>query len=139
MQEGVTAEMDKVKKFLNLWIPPLLYAILIFWLSSSERPFNIELEVANIDKLIHFLEYSIFGFLLIRAIRGSDVDISSNRAVLIAFTIGALYGFTDELHQSIVPGRFATVSDFIFDSIGTFVGAVVFYLKKSPSHQNKLK
>lgn len=121
--------MDKAKKFIKLWFPLILYAILIFWLSSLERPFVITPEFEHSDKLIHFLEYAVFGFILIRAIRNSDENISGNAAVLITFLIGTFYGLTDELHQSVVPGRFASVYDFIFDSIGTFVGAIVFTMR----------
>jgi VanZ family protein len=118
--------MDKIKKFIKLWFPPIFYAILIFYGSSIEGPFIVDLEVGNIDKLIHFLEYLFFGFLLIRAIRGSDARITKNTAILLTFIIGTFYGFTDELHQSVIPGRFATISDFIADSIGTFIGAVIY-------------
>lgn len=116
---------DNVKNFLKLWLPVIAYAILIFWGSSLEQPFGIELKIKNIDKLLHFLEYAVLGFLLVRAIRGSDAELSGKTVVLVAFAIGALYGFTDELHQTVVPGRFATISDFIFDSIGTVTGAII--------------
>ena len=117
--------VDKLKSFLRLWLPVIAYAVLIFSLSSIEQPFYIELKVDNIDKLLHFLEYLVFGFLLIRAVCGSDAKISRNAAIMMVFAIGSFYGFTDELHQSVIPGRFATISDFIFDSIGSFVGAVI--------------
>ena len=116
----------EIRKFLYLWLPPLLYCVAIYWFSSCERPFGIELKVENIDKLIHLAEYSILGFLLIRAIRNSDVNMSGAMAIVITFCLGTFYGLTDELHQSVIPGRSATVSDFIFDSIGTFTGALVF-------------
>ena len=108
---------------MKLWLPVIAYAILIFWISSLERPFGIKYEIGYLDKLVHFLEYSVFGFLLVRAIYGSDIKTSRKIAILIAFLIGSLYGITDELHQSVVPGRFATISDFIFDSLGSFFGA----------------
>jgi VanZ family protein len=115
-----------MRSFLRPWFPVLVYAILIFWLSSLERPFGVEFKTGYVDKLAHLLEYTIFGFLLIRAIYGSNVNISRRTAIIIAFIIGACYGFTDELHQSVVPGRSASVFDFIFDCMGTFVGSVVF-------------
>lgn len=118
--------MDNIRKFIKLWCPPIFYAILIFYGSSLEGPLIVDLEVGNMDKLIHFLEYLFFGFLLIRAIRGSDARITRNTTILLTFIIGTFYGFTDELHQGVVPGRFATISDFIADSIGAFVGAVIF-------------
>ena len=114
-----------MKSFLKLWPPVIAYAILIFWVSSLERPFGIRFEGWHIDKLIHFLEYAVFGFLLVRAISGSDAKISGKTAIMIAFLIGSFYGLTDELHQSVVPGRFATISDFIVDCIGSLAGAII--------------
>jgi VanZ family protein len=127
--------MNNTKTFSKLWLPVITYAILIFWISSVERPFGIELKITNADKVIHFLEYSIFGFLLIRAIHGSNAVISRNAAILMTFAIGTFYGFTDELHQSVVPGRFATVTDFVFDSIGSFAGAIIFTIKNSQGNK----
>ncbi len=117
--------MSEVKKFLKLWLPVIAYAMLIFYFSSLEGPFETKFKIANIDKLIHLLEYLVFGFLLMRAIRLSGAKISVKVAILMTFLIGFLYGVTDELHQSVVPGRFATVSDSIFDSIGSLAGAII--------------
>lgn len=114
-----------MKSFLKLWSPVIAYAILIFWVSSLERPFGISFEGGHIDKAIHFLGYTVFGFLLVRAISGSDAKISGKTAIVIAFLIGSFYGLVDELHQSVIPGRFATVSDFIFDCIGSLAGAII--------------
>lgn len=121
--------MDNAKKFIKLWFPLALYAILIFWSSSLEQPIFIKPELKHSDKVVHFIEYAVFGFLLIRAIRNSDEKISRKAAILLTFILGSFYGFTDELHQSVVPGRYACVYDFIFDSLGTFAGAVVFTMR----------
>lgn len=120
--------MEKTKKFLKLWLPPVAYSVLIFWLSSFEQPFIEKINITHIDKVFHFLEYSLFAFLLIRALYFSDDTLPMNKVFIISCIIGAFCGFTDELHQSIVPGRYATVGDFIADTIGTFSGAAVFIL-----------
>ena len=117
--------MDRARSFLKLWLPVIAYAVLIFSLSSIEQPFYVKFKVENIDKVLHFLEFLVFGLLLIRAIYGSDEKISRKTAILIVFAIGTFYGFTDELHQNVVPGRFSTVSDFIFDSLGSLIGAIM--------------
>ena len=116
--------------FFKLWVPVIVYAVFIFWMSSFEDPLTLKLHFSHADKLIHVLEYSIFGFLLIRAFHGSGVKMARGGLLFLTFAIGAFYGFTDELHQSVVPGRFATAADFIFDLIGTFVGAVTFTILK---------
>ena len=118
--------MKSNMSFLKLWVPVIVYAVFIFWMSSSEEPLTLKLTFLHADKLIHFLEYLIFGFLLIRALDGSGVKMARRSLIFLTFVIGAFYGFTDELHQNVVPGRFATVTDFIFDLIGTLVGAITF-------------
>lgn len=115
-----------MKEFARLWFPVIGYAVFIFWASSSERPFGIVIEAYHIDKLVHFVEYNILGFLLMRAITGSDPKMTYMASLLLVFAIGAFYGLTDELHQSVVPGRFAAFSDFIFDSLGSLAGAATF-------------
>lgn len=121
--------MDSVKNFIKFWSLPILYALLIFWSSSLEEPIFIKLDFRYSDKLIHFLEYAVFGFLLIRAIRGSGPEMSVKSAIALTFILGSFYGFTDELHQSVVPGRVACIYDFIFDCLGAFVGAAVFTMR----------
>lgn len=115
--------MESVKNFIKFWSLPILYAILIFWSSSLEEPIFIEPEFRYSDKLIHLLEYAVFGFLLIKAIRGSAPEVSIKNAIALTFIVSSFYGFTDELHQSVVSGRFACIYDFMFDCLGVFVGA----------------
>ncbi len=65
------------------------------------------------DYLLHFSVYGILGFFLYRAFDGGL------RGVLGAALISAFYGFTDELHQSFVPGRDPSISDWIADTAGS--------------------
>ncbi|MBI2836931.1 MAG: VanZ family protein [Acidobacteria bacterium] len=65
------------------------------------------------DYLLHFSVYGILGFLLYRALDGGV------RGVLGAALLGAFYGMTDEFHQSFVPGRDPSLSDWIADAAGS--------------------
>jgi len=114
--------MDFLRRFIKFWFPAVIYAILIFWFSSMEKPLGIEFGSGITDKLLHVLEYAVFGILLMRALYCSDSSMSWRITILIAFMIGAFYGFTDELHQSVVPGRYATAADFVADIIGVLAG-----------------
>ena len=118
--------MNNAKPFIKFWLPVIIYAMLIFLVSSFETPFNLKLETTGLDKIAHFLEYLILGFLLVRAIRASSLKVSARNAIFMAFAIGSFYGITDEIHQSFVPGRFVAISDFICDSIGSLTGAIIF-------------
>jgi VanZ family protein len=48
-------------------------------------------------------------------------------AIATSFVICVLYAITDELHQSIVPGRGPSRFDIMIDSLGAFTG-ITFYL-----------
>ena len=55
---------------LKNWVPPFLYMVLIFAISSLEQPPlpMPEFEWLTIDKLYHFVEYAILGALVARAL-----------------------------------------------------------------------
>ena len=40
----------------------------------------------------------------------------------MSFTSSILYAISDEVHQYFVPGRFATLTDLIFDTLGIIIG-----------------
>ncbi len=65
------------------------------------------------DKLAHLAAYAVLGFLLGQG---------TGRPAL-AFLIAALYGVSDELHQTRVPGREASVLDWLADAAGALLGA----------------
>lgn len=122
--------MHSKKHFLKFWFPVIIYAIIIFWMSSQEQPFGVEIEVIGLDKVLHIIEYAILGFLIARAFAGSPKKIYARDLVLITFFIGTLYGLTDEFHQHFTPGRFMSIFDLISDAIGSFLGAAAFVVLK---------
>jgi hypothetical protein len=58
---------------------------------------------------------AIFGLLALLAARAAG---SGPRASWAGFAIAVLYGATDEWHQSHVPGRTASLADWVTDVIG---------------------
>ena len=118
-------------RILKYWAPPLLYMVLIFVISSMEQPPlpMPEFEWLTIDKLYHFIEYAILGGLLTRAFVGAKPSIVPSRLVwYIAALLSILYGASDEWHQTFVPGRFATIADWVADVLGSIAGAFGVYL-----------
>lgn len=105
------------------WIPVILYAGLIFYLSSRPWPAPVELPPGT-DKVIHFGMYFFLGFGLIWAFRATRLKMSSH-LVMIAAVVGFCYGILDEVHQSFVPGRDASVFDALADGVGSVAGAWV--------------
>ena len=88
-----------------------------------------EFEWLTIDKFYHFIEYAILGGLLTRAFVGAKPSIVPSRLIwYIAALLSILYGASDEWHQTFVPGRFATIADWVADVLGSIAGAFGVYL-----------
>jgi VanZ family protein len=108
-----------------LWGPPLLYASLIFHLSSESNPLP-ELTSLVWDKALHLSEYAGLALLLCRACRGEGMRWSA--AIASAVLLASAYASTDEWHQRFVPARQSDVLDWLADTIGATVGAGVYRL-----------
>jgi len=80
-----------------------------------------------IRKCAHFSEYFVYFLFLYRAVRGRG---SGWRWIwgLSALFIAAGYSLLDELHQSFVASRTASVYDSLLDSTGTFAALIVLWL-----------
>jgi VanZ family protein len=87
-----------------------LYMALIFFLSSL--PGGTVGIPAPWDKVAHALEYGGLGFLLGRGLGRP----------LPALWLAVLYGLSDELHQSFVPGREVSAGDLLADAVGALLG-----------------
>lgn len=98
---------------------------LIFYFSSLSSPIEYELPY-GVDKIIHFIEYAVLGFLMAYSLKNSRVS----RYILYGWILASIYGITDEIHQSFVLMRDASIYDIMADSIGSFVGAYNYFKLK---------
>jgi VanZ family protein len=110
---------------LMLWIPPLVYVVIIFHLSSDSNPLPALTATFN-DKALHAIEYAGLAFLLCRALRGEGLGWRA--ALVIAILVASAYGATDEWHQSHVFGRQADIRDWLTDTSGAATGAIVYMM-----------
>ena len=78
--------------------------------------------IFTLDKLIHIVEYFIFGVLLYFSIVGS-----AKYSIILSLIMGTFYSFIDELYQSTVYARDASGFDVIADIIGLILSA--FFVK----------
>ncbi|WP_435367759.1 VanZ family protein [Metabacillus litoralis] len=107
---------------------PLLYMALIWTLSSFpadaivNTPFSFD---SLLKESLHLIEFAILYWLIAFAFMAHGRW--TERTSLIAAAIAILYGLTDEIHQSFVPARSATVIDFVKDTIGVLVS---YYIAK---------
>ncbi len=110
------------KEQLWAWSPVVFYAFVIFVLSAQPGKYIPEL-FPGADKLLHFLEYFPFGFLVLRAfVKGSNMAFG-REALLMSIFVIMLYSLSDETHQLFVPGRQFDLIDMFFDTAGASAGS----------------
>ena len=72
-------------------------------------------------------EYSILGFLAVRAIYSLDLRSSNGFLFALSVIFSVFYGFSDEIHQSFVPGRTVSIGDLMADGVGGFLGTFAYW------------
>lgn len=122
-------KQTKWKKALRLWLPPILWMGIIFFLSSRPTIKTTEIYWQDfiIKKTAHFVEYAVLSFLYLRAFLGSKT--LKKKSFLLAFLISLVYAASDEYHQSFIPGREPRIRDVIIDSMGALFAIYMVYSK----------
>ena len=110
-----------LKKVLK-WLPAIFVACCNIYLSSQEHIKQMP-TFWNADKVVHFFCFAGFSFWVAFA-----CNIKSYKMTWLPMLIISLWAVTDEIHQSFTPGRDASVFDWIADTTGAFLGAVIFVL-----------
>ena len=101
---------------LRLWAPVVLWAAVIFTLSSlSDLGTGLGTWDLVLRKVAHAVEFAVLGALLLRALR-------NERTALAA---GVVYAVTDEIHQHFVPGRIGSPVDVAIDAVGVVLGVLL--------------
>jgi VanZ family protein len=97
----------------------------IFALSAQSTLPSLSEEMADtvFKKTGHAVAYAILCVLIARGFGNVQPLI---RRLLAAVALSALYGASDELHQSLVPGRTPRVFDWLVDVAGATAGAWIF-------------
>lgn len=102
------------------WLPVIFYAFGIFLLSSISRPPTPPgaQEITFFAEYTHFVEYLIFGIILYFAFFSLEKVKFKTQAAIISIVTGMFYGASDEFHQTFIPGRSGTITDFLVDCLG---------------------
>jgi VanZ family protein len=103
---------------------------LIFALSSREQfPKPPGVSIFSISIVAHLILYGMLGLLLAWAV---DRESRPSRSMLMAvIVLAVLYGVTDELHQSFVPGRDASVFDIAVDAVGACIAVLAWSYRRA--------
>tara|TARA_Y100000310_G_C20531708_1_gene738795 strand:- start:234 stop:623 length:390 start_codon:yes stop_codon:yes gene_type:complete len=108
------------------WTITIVIATIIFYLSSKTSD-----DLSGVPKVSFFPEvyhFTIFFFLafflLISMVKGKQTIL-----IIFAMIIAILFGFVDELHQYLIPGRDAELSDIIFNTSGIILSSFIYFLR----------
>jgi hypothetical protein len=117
----------KITVQLNAWLPVLLWALIIFKLSSGSVPSisTVYIQDFIFKKGAHMFFFGMLGVLFYRALKINNIR--SKNAVLLALLFVFLYGTSDEFHQSFTQGREARIRDVGFDGLGGAIALCLTY------------
>ena len=103
------------------WGPAVLWAATIFGLSSISSlpppPGGLT------DKHAHFGAYGLLAALLVWGLTDRSPARTTWATAAAAVVLAALYGASDEWHQSFVPGRQVSALDLAADALGAAIAA----------------
>ena len=126
-----------MKRFALYQLPLIIYAVIVFYVSSLSRLPDTGLQIPFMDKLAHCTEYFLFGFMAIRAMAHLPWSLKTGWVYILAILLSLGYGLSDEYHQRFVPGRTADIFDFMADALGIFLAGITHYLlqrrRRTPS------
>ncbi|OGL79447.1 hypothetical protein A3J43_02025 [Candidatus Uhrbacteria bacterium RIFCSPHIGHO2_12_FULL_54_23] len=108
------------------WLPPLLWAVLIF-IGSSIPGREIPGMVSTASILLHVGEYCALAALAARAGARQPGGMQGWQIAVVAFAAAVWFAVTDEIHQAWVPGRTVDTMDFIADAAGAGAGTLAWY------------
>jgi VanZ family protein len=117
--------MTKILDFISL----PLYCLLLYWLSDQPAlPVALPTWFEHQDKLLHGSAYFILALLVWRSL----IHWIDKPVLLTLLTIGlcSLYGVSDEWHQSFVEGRQSDSADWLADTIGASLAALLMYKRQ---------
>lgn len=112
--------------------------VLIFYLSSlsyEEIQSGHTVKVVPIPEFAngmpsvkgHLILYGVLAWLALATLHTYRKTVDRPwRWALLAAAFATLYGVTDELHQSLVPGRTPSLSDVFWDGLGAVAAAATF-------------
>ena len=122
MSRKSRTKLITITSWLSAWLPPFIWAGVIFLFSSQSILPGFETNTYDFifKKLAHITVYGILYFLVFRAV---DISLKPKKKTsptywLVPFAVILLYAISDEIHQSFIPGRHATMRDVGYDLLG---------------------
>ena len=92
-------------------------------LSENTKEKMVERSQPIIRKMAHFSIYTAVGILIMAFV--STYDMYLLKKFMISLFVGLIYAISDEIHQSLIPGRDARIFDVCIDTTGVFSGIII--------------
>ena len=109
------------KKIILYHLPFIIYAALIIIISSIPHLKQPYLRFLAVDKIAHFIEYSLFAVLTLRSFSNLSTKLTVNHSLILSFVFLAIFAVLDEFYQRYIPGRYFDIGDIAIDLFGAFL------------------
>jgi len=115
----------KIYSVLFYWVPPFLWMLFIFSLSSNQSVSVTHTYLYDflIFKTLHMIEYAILFFLVFRAFH--SLRYSTELSSLLSVLWSVIFATTDEAHQLFVATRQGRIRDIFIDLAGIIIMYIV--------------
>lgn len=114
-----------MKRAASLLGPACAYVVYIFVMGSLPE---VGPPMGSGDKVAHFVAFGIMVFFVARAVPYFRPDLTNGRRVVVAAMWTSGLGALLEVWQSLIPYRSAEVLDWVADTVGATVAALVLLL-----------
>lgn len=118
MSEQEAAIMGENKPLWARMLPMLAVMAGIFYLSHQPGDGFDVVDIAHLDKMVHFLLYAVLAMATLYALSPEFRRRFPVKAAIAVIAICACYGMADEYHQSFIAGRFPSIMDLVADIAG---------------------
>jgi VanZ family protein len=124
---SVSIDLSRVTNVLRAWGPAAAWAAVLF-LSSAQSDIAATGWLSRVpDEALHVVAYAVLGATLAHARFWGGTAVPH----IAMIALGALFGVSDEFHQSFVPGRVPAVGDWLADVVGLTAGYTMAWLTGS--------
>jgi VanZ family protein len=117
-----------IRQIILAFLPSVIWAGVIFVFSSQTAlpTFQESFYDFVFKKMAHIFVYLVLYLLVFQAVQQTFSNEHHKLKLLFPIIICMLYAISDEFHQSLVPGRYATLRDIGYDLLGVGIA----FLKK---------
>lgn len=124
-----------MKIFFYYHFPAIIYAVVVFLLSSVPGMNIPEYKFLVSDKIMHFMEYALFAILIFRSFSQLFRKQKFHYVIVVSSFFLILFALLDEYYQKYIPGRESDVADVILDVFGASLILFLLWIRKHRNNQ----